>query len=650
MKRQRGVALILAIGVLAVLTTFATTFALNMRLEYKVAVNYYNAVRARYIADAALQKAIAELRGYVKTNAFDSLASSSSTVTTLEGEAHSANAVIEDEQGKLNINNCDADLFENLIEVLVTKKSYQGLSTDDASTIIELRPDSGYSTLQDIIVRAQIDKEKIALLKPYITTLSYEDPNNSNRSPINVNTADRALIAAVLITDSDLDMDPAWNVAGGLEGAGLTSWNEFNNTIDGMIQSGYINEEQATNIKENVNPNRATVTTKFCFHPGGYYSITATGTVYDGASNTLAEEVLSSVVKINEIYTETTKEQFEGGTTNRTTYLNSVPDEREDGIKLGFWDNFDETLSDGTLFSIGKWGGLTDSDDIYNGDGDVDNELVAGSYQLFIAPRNWDDFYFSVKVTDLSDGYQMKDVAQVIFRGDTLIGDPDAAFARQGPLEWGGAWAYMLGGEIVFLTNSEATALGLDPSQDKYIYPSQLRIWPDSNQDTDSERTLIDYEVSKTLEITAHDSGATISVGNTFFTRNDVVDRSGRIALYPHAISVAWDDVRIIGSSGSFRSADISPGETVEWGTITGTIEDPEEGNIEIRANGTGTLVNLSSTNPFAVIGGSSSSIYWEAIFTQFEEDTSHTGCPVLEDVTITYLPETVVKYYTIFQ
>ena len=61
-KNNSGIALILVLGVLAVLVILATTFAFNMRLEQKAASNYLDAVKAESIAELGINHAIAVLR------------------------------------------------------------------------------------------------------------------------------------------------------------------------------------------------------------------------------------------------------------------------------------------------------------------------------------------------------------------------------------------------------------------------------------------------------------------------------------------------------------------------------------------------------------------------------------------------------------
>ena len=65
---RSGIATILTVGVLAMLVLTAITFAISTRLELFRAKNYLNSVRARYLADAGLARAIAELKNDTRTN------------------------------------------------------------------------------------------------------------------------------------------------------------------------------------------------------------------------------------------------------------------------------------------------------------------------------------------------------------------------------------------------------------------------------------------------------------------------------------------------------------------------------------------------------------------------------------------------------
>ncbi|HPN66967.1 MAG TPA: hypothetical protein PLV09_06055, partial [Candidatus Omnitrophota bacterium] len=59
---RKGVALILVVGVLSLMALIGTTFAVNMLLAGKEAANYSRGVKARYIAEAGIARAVAELK------------------------------------------------------------------------------------------------------------------------------------------------------------------------------------------------------------------------------------------------------------------------------------------------------------------------------------------------------------------------------------------------------------------------------------------------------------------------------------------------------------------------------------------------------------------------------------------------------------
>ncbi len=62
MKQKKGVALILVVSILAVAGIMAVSFAFTMRLELKAAVNFLEATRASYLAEAGISYAQAVLR------------------------------------------------------------------------------------------------------------------------------------------------------------------------------------------------------------------------------------------------------------------------------------------------------------------------------------------------------------------------------------------------------------------------------------------------------------------------------------------------------------------------------------------------------------------------------------------------------------
>lgn len=61
-KNRKGIALIITVGVLAMTVIIAVSFTMNMQLEQKIAVNYLNEVKAKYLAEAGIHKVIADIR------------------------------------------------------------------------------------------------------------------------------------------------------------------------------------------------------------------------------------------------------------------------------------------------------------------------------------------------------------------------------------------------------------------------------------------------------------------------------------------------------------------------------------------------------------------------------------------------------------
>ncbi len=120
MKDKKGIALILTVGILALLVGIATSFAINMRLEYRAVINYHNGIKARYLAEAAAERAIYELKTHVLTNAFDDLteqwAAGTAYTNTISG--NTADSAILDEQRKVSVNTCNQALLENLFQEL----------------------------------------------------------------------------------------------------------------------------------------------------------------------------------------------------------------------------------------------------------------------------------------------------------------------------------------------------------------------------------------------------------------------------------------------------------------------------------------------------------------------------------------------------
>jgi len=759
---KKGIALIMVVGGLAILATIATSFALNMRLEYHAAMNYYNGIRARYFAEGALQTAIAKLREHVKSSAFDYF-DATNEIWATSGYSNDINAEcnagritakgtsvatpIVDEQRKINVNNASSGLLEDLVSVLRAKGSksdastpavpasaYSALEAGDGTSIVTNRPTApGYRNLREVMTLSlgAIDITELNLLKQFITTESYEDDKNSGRSPININTADQAVIAAVIkgIGNSSSTpanelpvvrvptIDMAWNGAGIIltnrTTTPLTSWKIFDEEIPKACVSGSINASHAILIKYSCNPNRPKppepvpgslrYTTEFCFNSGGYYTITARGTVIikDPTNTftiaTLSTRTLTANVKIYDIYCETTKEQFELGAPVRVTWLDTCPVNSGDlfgayaiptgaktiknSIKLGFWDDFSSSA-----YTYNAWKKVGTTLDQFISEKwyffDWAQYRLGQDAGTYAGYKDWANYSVSMYERDnaYNPGGGMKDVGWIFVKG-MAVGDPAILHARSGKLEWGPLigtkYAYQdpsgAPGEVIFLSDADAQAAPyfFNPATDKYTYQPQIRIFRDRNNatvenyDTDTYRSLFAYDTtdrSRKYNILVNDTDLAITVyppsgSPGSFSVNDINSGTGAFGLYAQANNVWWDDVRLISQDGNFTSqtisSSVSPGlaNTVEWGTITGTVTIPSTASstsetvlFQTELTGGTTWDTPSSGNHIASANGNS--IQYKALFATTDSEINET--PVLEDVTITYLPKVSIKSFSL--
>lgn len=73
MKRVSGQALLLIVGVLALLALLGTSFALNMLLARREAANFLNSAKAKYIAEGGINRALVDIRNNVTTSSYNNL-------------------------------------------------------------------------------------------------------------------------------------------------------------------------------------------------------------------------------------------------------------------------------------------------------------------------------------------------------------------------------------------------------------------------------------------------------------------------------------------------------------------------------------------------------------------------------------------------
>ncbi|MFA5334406.1 MAG: hypothetical protein WC316_02000 [Candidatus Omnitrophota bacterium] len=227
MRTRRGVAILIALGALTFLSCVGVSFTIGSILSLKTAYNYYYAAKAELVADAGISRAIAELRcGSIgaTTDAVDiadtsydngTIALYTETVNLNRGLTGAYNVTVVDCASRINLNDTDNT---NLIQILknLSNTSSPALLTDsDCENIVDNRPSGGYSTKEQVKLNLsgatrQAIEDKYNAIAEYITVCGYIDPLTVNptdlsspyaiqkRSPINVNTASKEVLRAVL--------------------------------------------------------------------------------------------------------------------------------------------------------------------------------------------------------------------------------------------------------------------------------------------------------------------------------------------------------------------------------------------------------------------------------------------------------------------
>ncbi|MDD5269786.1 MAG: PA14 domain-containing protein [Candidatus Omnitrophica bacterium] len=172
MKVKRGVALIIAVGVLALVAMIATSFAINMQMEYRATLNFVNQSQAANLAQAGIDRAIADIRSWAANNTYNAamtnIASNyTSPGTEVDITGGSYQVFVEREDQKININAIDETDYP-WIDTLMAA----GLSDVDVARIIDYRdPDSKALTqlLRSTGVITAAGNETNAKNAPYAT-------------------------------------------------------------------------------------------------------------------------------------------------------------------------------------------------------------------------------------------------------------------------------------------------------------------------------------------------------------------------------------------------------------------------------------------------------------------------------------------------
>lgn len=359
-KKKSGIALILAVGALAAITVITLGFSFNMQAQYKTSLNYLNALKARYLAESGVERAVADLKEDAKerfTYEKDNLNTISNEWDTNAAMTNAALAsgtysvTVEDEQSKININinMASQKLLQNI-----------GFSIQQASDIIAYTTANGpFNFIEELKKVSSIDETVYNSTAGYLTVSSYRDPNSSGRFPVNVNTAEDKVLQSVLKDLSDgtvtITGDDVELLKTSIKNRRpISSWNRFNEAVDAALSDVAKREI----VKNNCNPNRdksalASATTEFCFFSGGCYTINSTGTIGNYTSR------IKAIVKIYETINESTAANFSYGTFTKATYSDSlatwtIPNSLNIGYHDDFGSNNEWLLSGGADISSGE--------------------------------------------------------------------------------------------------------------------------------------------------------------------------------------------------------------------------------------------------------------------------------------------------------
>ncbi len=384
-SKNGGIALILAVGILAILAMVAVGFSVFARLELKATENYTNQIKAELIAEAGIARAIQELKYgtegptqdpydtadesfFYQGNAsgegvtvdlkdathpsFDNLDGDSiGNSRTSEFGGGEFKLKVIDCASQININDSNPNL-SNMLEKL------PGIGSALAPGILAKRTELGgeFSSKEEIKLVTGIGEGTYGAIKDYLSLYGDADtgdytlagslglqPGHSNICFINVNTAPKEVLIAVLapimtsgsstladdiisrrITNPFDGLDPQAGVVDNF----LCARSEWQRFLEYKRTQGVITSDaDLQDILKYTNPNRYdpaatnTPTTYFSFDSGGYYEIEAIGE-YKGATKRIKK-----IVQIYRKIYQTTKAEFDvnNGKIARITTRDNVP-------------------------------------------------------------------------------------------------------------------------------------------------------------------------------------------------------------------------------------------------------------------------------------------------------------------------------------
>lgn len=271
LQRSPGVALVVVLWVIMVLSLLISGFAFRMYVETQVASFNRKQLKAEMLARAGLEVARMELILAARQGGPDSLVSDWATNTTLLGEHElgggAYNVKITDEQAKLPVNNLDETQWKNLMEVLgvdpldgdvivdsvldwIDDNDLHRLNGAESDYYAELEPpyrakNGRIDRIEELLLVRGVTKELFEgtpAVEDQPARPGLKDLLTATMSPqVNVNTASAEVLRALLGLDETqvaailTRRDGADGVPGNEDDAPFQNVGEFMGAISGMI-------------------------------------------------------------------------------------------------------------------------------------------------------------------------------------------------------------------------------------------------------------------------------------------------------------------------------------------------------------------------------------------------------------------------------
>ncbi len=192
MAGRKGIALILVLGILMILSLFVTAFLGLMNLETRMAKQFVYRLRAHYLAQAGVETALAQLAG--DKNSYDALGErwrensnyyrtfpggGLYDVTRKVGTDGELVSGVEDEAGKININLAKRKVLLNL----------PGLNEKTVAAIIKYREAKPFITTDEILRVQGLSRTVFKGMEKLITV--------NSEGKVNINTASAQVLASL---------------------------------------------------------------------------------------------------------------------------------------------------------------------------------------------------------------------------------------------------------------------------------------------------------------------------------------------------------------------------------------------------------------------------------------------------------------------